>query len=502
MKKGKLATINIFIGFFSQFIILALGLIIPKIIINNYGSDTNGLTNTITQIFTYIALLEAGIGKATENALYPVLKNNDKNDISQVMSVSRRYYRKISLFYAIAVLAVASILPFVLKTSVNYTTIFFYVFFEGLTSLVQFYFTGLWSIFLNASGKTYFTNLVNLGSKILQYTVKIILALLGLNIMYVQIGYFAVSLFGLLIYSIYMHKNYSWIDYKCAPKDKKLPDRNAYVLNEIASAIFSGTDLIVLSIMVSTSLSSVYSIYSMVFGAVTTLINSIYNSINYLLGHSYARDIETYKKIHDAFNSIFLGVLVACMSVCMWLTIPFVKLYTKGVTDINYIYEWLPFCFAVVQILSWSRYIGGNLTGIAGYAKPVSFISLAEAIINIVGTVVLTYFFGIYGAIIATIVAIPIKVIYVNYLAEKKILKRSPLKTIMIFIVNYSLFAITVVISSFIKIEINSYTWFVAWGLVLTIGYLIVCLGMNLLVNKDLLIIFKTIKNRKLNKSK
>lgn len=498
MNKKKLIAFNAFIGVFSQIIILILGFVVPKIIINNYGSDTNGLTNTIGQIFTYIALLQAGIGQATQNALYPLFKNNKKEEISEVMSISRRYYRKISIFYAIAVVAVASILPFVLKTQVSYLTIFFYVIFEGLTSLVGFYFTGLWTTFLDSSGKTYFTNLVSLLSKILQYAVKITLALFGVNILFIQVGYFAVSLVSLVIYGSYMKKKYGWIDYKCADTNKKLPDRNAYILTEIAGAIFSSTDMIVLSIMVSTSLSSVYSVYNMIFIAINGLIVSLYNAIKYILGHTYNSDLEKYKKLHNGFNSLFLGLVTTCMCVCLWLSVPFVKLYTKGVEDINYIYDWLPFWFCMVQMLSMSRYVAGFLTGFSGYAKPVSYCSLAEAIVNIVATVILVYFFGIYGAIIGTVIALPIKVLYVNYLAEKKIMKRSPLKTIMILLVNYVIFGVSTVLSFNIKLEINGYFQFILWGLGLTAIYMIVVFGLNTLVNKDLLMIPKSIMKRKL----
>ena len=57
---------NAITGLMTQLIIIALGLIVPRIMITNYGSDTNGLTNTLTQIFSYVALLEAGIGQSTK----------------------------------------------------------------------------------------------------------------------------------------------------------------------------------------------------------------------------------------------------------------------------------------------------------------------------------------------------------------------------------------------------------------------------------------------------
>lgn len=58
---------NAITGFGGQLIAIILGLIVPRFFIMSYGSDANGLLSTITQIFTYMALLEAGIGQAARN---------------------------------------------------------------------------------------------------------------------------------------------------------------------------------------------------------------------------------------------------------------------------------------------------------------------------------------------------------------------------------------------------------------------------------------------------
>lgn len=497
MKKKK-ALLNLFVGTLSQFFIILLGFIVPRIIMTQYGSDTNGLTNTIGQIFTYMALLEAGISQAAQNALYPYIHSNNTEGISIVMSAARKYYRKVSNIYAFAVVALSFVLPFILKTNVGFSTIFFYTIFEGLTSLVGFYFTGVYSLFLFAYGKTYITNSINLFVKVSCYGVKIYLAIQGYNIAFIQIGYFVVSLIQLAIYHQYMNKHYGWINFNAAPDNYKLPDRNAYVLTEIAGTIFSSTDMIILSIFVSTMYSSVYSTYNMVFVALQTLLEAVYNSLKYILGQTYQEGIEKYAKIHDTFNSIFMCGITILVSVAYWLIIPFVKLYTKGVTDINYIYTWLPICFCLVQLLSRSRSISGNLTGISGYAKSVSYISLTEAIINIVMSVILVQFLGIYGVLLATVCALPVKVIYVNYIAEKKVMKRAPWKTLEILGVNYLIFGVTVALNCIIELRINSFGFFILFGIVLTIIYVVISICLNLLVNNELLHSFKEIMNRKI----
>ena len=116
---GKKNRYNVVVSLLTQIVILALGLIIPRLYLTQYGSDVNGLIGTVTQIFTYMALLEAGIGQATKNALYPFIRDKIKNreNISEVMSISKRYYEKVSILYTATVVLLSFLLPLVLESN-------------------------------------------------------------------------------------------------------------------------------------------------------------------------------------------------------------------------------------------------------------------------------------------------------------------------------------------------------------------------------------------------
>ena len=487
MNKLKKLFANLGMSMISQTVILVLGFVIPRIIMQSYGSDTNGLTSTITQIFTYMALLEAGISQATRNKLFKPIKEDNKEEISYWMSVSRRYFRRISAVYFAIVLVLAVLLPLVLNTSVGYWTIAFYIFFEGLTSVVSFYFINTWLSFLNSKGDTYVVNALTLLNKVLCYGVKIVLALFGFNIALIQVGYFLVSVLQVILYYMYMKKKYGWINYSLSVKNAVLPDRKSYIIIEIAWTIFSSTDMILLSIFVSTQLASVYSVYNLPIVALNGLLNAVYCALNYNLGISYHEDIEKYKKVHDMFNSIFIGAMTILMSVTYVLLIPFVKLYTKGVTDIYYVYPMLPLLFCMVQLLSWNRFVSGNLFGVAGKIKSVEKISIIEALIKLILSIILIVSHGIVGALIATVVALPIKVIYCNYVADKVILKRPIVKTVSILGVNWLLFAIVVVINPFLNLNIDSYLSFALYGGIVFVVISMISVLLNAIVNKDLL---------------
>ena len=170
MDKLKLVR-NILTGFVGQFIIIILGLIIPRLFIDSYGSDVNGLISTIAQIFTYMALLEAGIGAASQNALYKPLREDNKTEISEIISVTKEYFKKFTFLYGFGVILLALGLPFLLKTNVDSMVIFLIVLLEGMSGVISFYFVETTVILLNVDGKSYVNNTINLANKIIGYIV-------------------------------------------------------------------------------------------------------------------------------------------------------------------------------------------------------------------------------------------------------------------------------------------------------------------------------------------
>lgn len=488
---------NIVVGFGGQFLIMVLGFVIPRVMITSYGSDTNGLVSTISQIFTYAALLEAGIGQAAKNALFKPIAEKDRDGVSYIASIAKNYYRRITLYYGIVVLFLCVVSPLIIKTSLGYWTVFWMVFFEGMSGVVSFYFISTTTTILSADGRGYITNGVNVVNKIVSYCVKICMAVMGANIVILQLAYFLITVCKTFFYQVYFRRNYKWVSFYVAPKTAKLRDRNAYIVSELAWTIFSSTDMIVLSIFLSTQASSVYGVYNMIFTSISMLLNAVYTSINYLLGQTYHRSVKEYTRLHDVFNSVFFGTMTSLMCVAYILCLPFIRLYTNGVTDVDYINGALPLMFCLVQIISWSRYVSGNLTAVAGYAKYTGIVSAIEAGLNIILSVILVNKLGIVGVLLATVLALPLKVVVCTYLSETKILRRSPWKSIRIMAVNFVLFFATVVISNRLNLAITNYVDFLLHGVLITGIVGIVGTVANYFANPDMLNIVKMVMKRR-----
>ena len=127
----------------------------------------------------------------------------------------------------------------------------------------------------------------------------------------------------------------------------------------------------------------------------------------------------------------------------------------------------------------------------------MSRISLLEALINAVFSIIFVNIWGIYGVVIATIAALPIKVIYTNYIADKVIMKRSIFYTLKILGVNYLLFAVIVFVRSRITFNINNYFSFVIYGIILVIIIGLITLGANFLVNPSIFASLKRMLRRR-----
>lgn len=489
---------NVIVAIGGQMLVMLLGFVFPRAMIARYGSDVNGLLGTISQIFSYMALLEAGVGQAAKNALYQPIVKNDRNGISVILSISSNYFRRLTVYYGAGVVLLAVAAPFALNTEVTPSVIIAVVLLEGMSGVLSFFFVQTISTMLVADGKSYINNAIIAADKILCYVIRIIMAGCGVNIVLLQAAYFLISVGKVILYYSYFKKEYAWVDLHAASGHEKLKDRNAYIITEVAWTLFSSTDMIVLSVFVNTKMSSVYYIYNMVFSGLNMLLNAVYFSINYLLGQAYHNDLKDYEKMHDAFMSVFVGGMTVLASTAYILCIPFIKLYTHGVTDIDYVYEAVPLLFSLVQIISWSRYIGGNLTGVAGYAKKTSYISMIEAIINVFLSLLLVGQFGIVGVLAATVAALPLKVLWCIYISDKKVMCRSYKKTVAILGINYLLFAVVVISGKFLLLNINNYGQFAAYAIMTATLLAAVGSSLNFAVNPYCLQIFmRLLKRRK-----
>ena len=102
MQKKKLY-INTMTALIYQICSVVIGLILPRLILKAFGSEVNGLTNSISQMLSIITLLDLGVGAVVQAALYRPLFERDDNIISIIYSSANKFFSLIAKILVIYV---------------------------------------------------------------------------------------------------------------------------------------------------------------------------------------------------------------------------------------------------------------------------------------------------------------------------------------------------------------------------------------------------------------
>ena len=188
-QKYKHILYNLITGLGTQAVSVLLAFLIPRLFLVNFGSEIKGLLSTVTQIFAYLSLLEAGVGLATVQALYGPISRDDRNTINAVMAATRYYYRRTGIIYLVVVLLFAAAFSLLTQVSLPRSTVFLAVLLQGLPSVLSYLIQGKYRLLLEAEGKSYVLNNLQMGMLFFVNIGKVVILLFSANILLVQYGH-------------------------------------------------------------------------------------------------------------------------------------------------------------------------------------------------------------------------------------------------------------------------------------------------------------------------
>lgn len=479
MSNRKKSLKNLIFSLLSQVITIALGLVLPRLWIVSYGSEVNGLLTSLSQFLVYLGLFEAGVGAATMQALYKPVAQDNWDDINGVMSATHGYYKKTGRWYFIGLLTLSILYPLLVDSSLSYATIFGAVFFSGIGNVVSFYLQGKYAFLLSADGKSYISSILGTVVYIFNSLVKILLIALKVNIVFILAASFLIQCIQIVYILWYVKKNYPKLRLNAPPNHAALEQKSFALLHQISSLIFRNTDVLILTFFCDLRIVSVYALFDMITTHLKTLINIPLNSISFVLGQTYQTDKKLYTERIDIAESYYSSVAYSLLSVTLFLFLPFMRLYTDGVTDVNYVDPWLALLFVLCNLLNISRIPMTNTIDYAGHYQQTLPHSLIESGINLTVSLIGVYFLGVYGVLLGTVAALGYRTNQVLLYANHKLLQRSARKTYSIYAVNILCFLLTQFLFRWLfgGVEIDSYLQFVLVGfgttciaLLLTVG--------------------------------
>ncbi len=436
---------------------MAVSLILPKFMIDTFGSEINGLVSSIMQLYLYLSLLEAGIGTTSIQALYKPISENDTLSINSILSATKYYYKKTGIYYLIGILLMAIIYPMIISVQLNYLYVVFLILFTGFSNVISFFFYAKIKVFLIANGNNYIiTNIMTL-VKLISSITKIVLILAGFSILMVQFSFMIINIIPLFLFLVYMKKKYPSIKFDEKPNFDALKEKNSVLIHQISGLIFSNSDILILSIFLNLKIVSVYSVYLLFYTTVYTLINIIPVSLNHILGQQYNNNIEEFKKTHNVFEFYFMIINFAAFTVVMLYILPFLSLYTSNVNDVSYISYLVALLFTINNLLQAGRAPSLQIINFSQSFTGTRNRAILEMLINLISSLILVRFFGIYGVLIGTTLALLYRANDIIIYANKRVLKRSSFQTYKRWILNFSLFIAIINLSNLFIREYKDY---------------------------------------------
>lgn len=460
---------NLTFGIVAQLATLLMGLLIPRLFMTEYGSEANGLVTSLNQIFVYASLLEAGVGVTSLQALYAPIAHNNTFNVSRVVAATDHYFKRTGIVYGFLVLLLSIGYPFLVNTELNYWTVFWIIISMGSFGVIRYFFQGKYTILLHAQGKTYITSNISTVGSILANVGRISLMLAGYNLIVVQLVYCVCNFLPMLYIAYYIRKKCAWLDLSVKPDFKALEQKYSVLLHSFSGMVFYNTSALILTIFCNLKIVSVYAMYALVFSMIGNIIGTVSNSITFALGQIFQVDRERYARLQDAWENYYLAFVFSLFTVALVLIVPFMKLYTSGVSDVNYILPTLPFLFFAVNILDYGRKTSSQIINFAGHFRKTQWRSFGETFINLTVSLVCVVHWGIYGVLFGTIAALLYRSNDMIIYANRTIMQRSAWPTYRRWLINLLGSIGFFVLTNLITIEIDDYFSFFLWGMLLMI---------------------------------
>ncbi|HZK23705.1 MAG TPA: sugar isomerase, partial [Atopostipes sp.] len=117
MNRTQKLKLNSSVSLLARIVTIISGLILPRLILSNYGAETHGLTSSIGQFLSIITFLDMGVGVVVRSALYRPLAKKDDKKVSAALSAAKTYFRKIAYILIIYILILIIFYPLVIDSN-------------------------------------------------------------------------------------------------------------------------------------------------------------------------------------------------------------------------------------------------------------------------------------------------------------------------------------------------------------------------------------------------
>lgn len=503
MNRTQKFALNSITAAIAQVIALIVGFITPRLMIFNYGSEINGLINSLNQFISYISLVEAGISGAAVFALYKPLTNMNTFVISSIIVSTKKCYRQVGYIFSSGVLLLALLYAlFCNIVTVSKTEVFLLTLLLGINGCIDFFFLSGYRVILTADQRNYVISSMTVIQTILRTIIICALMICKVNIIVLYSLAIVPVFLKCILILLYCRKKYTFLDNN-VPEDKSaLNKRWDVIYQQILGVVQNGTPTIIATILLDFVQISVYSIYNMIISGINGLLNIFVNGLPAGFGELIARgENEKLVKTVSEFEVVYYFILTIIYGVSMVMMLPFLSVYTAGVTDANYYSPILVFVIVLNGLLYNIKTPQSMLVVSAGMYRETRWRVTIQGIIIILMGILFGILFGLPGIILGSCVSNIYRIIDLLIFVPNKILHNNSWVScwrMLRVVLNISIIYIP---SLFFEISVDGYLQWFLGTLIYTLYSVIVAILSNIIFDKkDFSAVLKRINNVLLKK--
>lgn len=484
MRRKKLV-LNTFFSWVYQVLVIVSSLILPRVFLTFYGSEVNGLVQSITQFLSIISFMQLGMGAVVQASLYKPLVNGESKEISKIITSANIFFKKIGLILIVYSIVLIFVYPRITRNVFEYQDVMLLIFAISLNLFVQYYFGLVDIILLIADQRGYIDYCGSIISLIVNTVVCIVLIYAGYSIQNVKIVSSVILLIKPIYNRVYVNKHYS-INRNIKYEGEPIKQKWNGIAQHISAVVLDNTDTIVLTIFSTLSNVSIYGIYHMVIYGVKTLFSSVSNGIEAILGEIWARNdkqelLEFFRWGEWAIHNLVI-LIFGCTGT---LIVPFVLLYTNGITDANYCQYEFAILIVLAHALHSIRLPYHMMIKASGQFKETQSNYFIAAVMNLLVSIITVKHMGLVGVAIGTLVAMVYQTLWMARYSYKNLVVRTLKELLKLTLVDCLSIAISVLIMIMLPLNIDTFIKWLLSAIIVFSIWLFVIYIMNYIFYKD-----------------
>lgn len=461
INNNKITLWNVISSIISQSVYIIYNFIMLPLIVSVYGSATNGIVQTFIQIISYVQLVGAGISESALVSLYKPVKNSEEDEINNILNACSKLFIRSGVLYIIIVIAISFIYPLFLNEEIGYINLVFLMLTLSIVGMCEFFLYGKYRTFLIAAHRLYIINVIQVLTLLLALIFGIMLIHLNSSILVVQLAISLCFIVRSALAFFYCKVNFSFLS-KVSSRVFVIKDRKDVLVHQFASLIMNASQLPLISVIMGSVYASVFSIYILIYSGISILIRTLCNAFMSNLGY-LSEDKDKLPCFFIKYQFWMFVIIFSVFNTALILGDGFIFLYTRDISDVNYLVHNLNLLFVIMALLNCLKLPGIVLISALGHYNQTKSRAIIELLICLLLEVVLIPIYGLEGAVVACIFAYLYRLIDVLWYISKCFFSRN-----YIFLLYIALGFLFVFLVFFIigDVKLVSYYDFVYCGIV------------------------------------